>query len=120
MRFAWQMGLTDSAPGLFARIVAHRWFERIALLLTLSNVIYISLDVEFNYSGLVTRHPVGFIVADNIFLRIVPLRTIDSISVIFRETCSLQRYGISLRCPFGSHDDAGVVVHAFAGSHDSW
>lgn len=66
-RFAWQMGLTDSAPGLFARIVAHRWFERIALLLTLSNVIYISLDVEFNYSGLVTRHPVGFIVADNIF-----------------------------------------------------
>lgn len=54
------------------------------------------------------------------FLRIVPLRTIDSISVIFRETCSLQRYGISLRCPFGSHDDAGVVVHAFAGSHDSW
>lgn len=66
-RFGSQMDLPESVPGLFARIASHRWFERVALLLTLSNVIYISLDVEFNYSGLVTRASVGFIVADNIF-----------------------------------------------------
>lgn len=58
----------DAGPlGFFARIASHRWFERFSLLLTLSNVIYISFDVEFNYSGLVTRAAPGFIVAENIF-----------------------------------------------------
>ncbi|CAK9023985.1 unnamed protein product [Durusdinium trenchii] len=54
-------------PTTCERIVRHRWFERAAMLLTLSNVIYISIDVEFNYSGIVTRASPGFIVIDNMF-----------------------------------------------------
>lgn len=55
------------SPRCFQRIASNRWFERLALLLTLSNVIYISVDVEFNYSGLVTRASPGFIAAENLF-----------------------------------------------------
>ena len=57
----------SDSPRCCQRIASNRWFERVALLLTLSNVIYISVDVEFNYSGLVTRASPGFIAAENLF-----------------------------------------------------
>ena len=49
------------------KVASNRWFERAALLLTLSNVVYISLDVEFNYSGLASESSTGFIEARSSF-----------------------------------------------------
>ena len=53
----------DEEQSCVQRLAQNRWFERAALLLTLSNVIYISLDVEFNYSGLASESSTGFIEA---------------------------------------------------------
>lgn len=64
------------------------------MLLTLSNVIYISIDVEFNYSGIVTRASPGFIVIDNMFCALamvdLPFRALFTsmdLSVDVRSQC---------------------------------